>query len=79
MLVAWIHAVAVWILGIIKVSRCSDLSVLALNHMSTSPILKVTLLLVCLDGDISIYAVVVLFLFCKHFVKLLFIVFILSQ
>lgn len=41
--------------------------ILLLDHASTSIILKVTLLLVGLDGNVSIDTVEVLLLLCEHF------------
>ena len=53
-------------LGVVVVARNAKLVILRLNHVSARAILEVALLLVGLDGDVSVHAIVVFLLFSEH-------------
>ena len=67
LLVARVHTVVLpLVLRVVVVTRKAQLVVLGLDHVSARSILEVALLLVCLNGDVSVHTVVVFFLLCEH-------------
>ena len=54
------------VLRVLEVARHAERGVLVLDHGGARLILAVTLLLVSLNGNVSIDRVKVFFLFCKH-------------
>ena len=53
-------------LTVVEIVGTSHSSILVLNHTSTRMVLKVTLLLISFDGNVSIDTIEVLFLLRKH-------------
>ena len=67
LLVARVHTVFLClVLRVVVVTRKAQLVVLGLDHVSARSILEVALLLVCLNGNVSVHTVVVFFLLCGH-------------
>ena len=67
LLVAGIEAVLLLLhLGVVVGARYAELVVLRLDHVSARAILEVALLLVGLDGDVSVHAIVVFLLLSEH-------------
>ena len=64
--VAGVHSILCWVLRVFKVAAHAHVVVLILNQLSALVVLEVALLLICLNGDVSVHTIEVFLLLCKH-------------